>query len=97
MSQPFCLADVRIKLTLGLPMLSGAGLLLGIFPSSEISAHWISDFFLESPTLRLPSSAQEAFDVCEAHNDWFRAKYPKAPIPDGAKWFAFMNELVSLL
>lgn len=43
--------------------------------TGEIAAHWILDFFLEDPSLRLPADKQAAWDAAESHADWIRARY----------------------
>jgi dimethylaniline monooxygenase (N-oxide forming) len=41
----------------------------------EVSAHWISSYFLKDP-MRLPSSTEEALAAGEYYAAWLRKRYP---------------------
>jgi len=42
----------------------------------EVSAHWISSYFLNDPFLRLPSSTEQAIYLAERNAAWLRKRYP---------------------
>ncbi|KAH8092182.1 FAD/NAD-P-binding domain-containing protein [Cristinia sonorae] len=42
----------------------------------EVSAHWISSYFLEDTFLRLPRTVGEAESECLRYNAWLRKRYP---------------------
>jgi hypothetical protein len=61
--------------------MNGFAALLGAPYSSEITAHWIADFFTGSPHLRLPQSAKAAWQAAEDHAEWLRHRYPLSSQP----------------
>ncbi|KAF8334414.1 FAD/NAD-P-binding domain-containing protein [Amanita rubescens] len=45
----------------------------------EVSAHWISSYFLKD-TMRLPSSVEEALATGEYYAAWLRKRFPNVPM-----------------
>ncbi|KAI5476185.1 FAD/NAD(P)-binding domain-containing protein [Pseudohyphozyma bogoriensis] len=43
---------------------------------TEIGSHWIASVFRGTPLRELPSNSAEAFEICEDHANWVRARYP---------------------
>ena len=78
--------------------MNGFAALLGAPYSSEITAHWISDFFACSPHLRLPSSAKAAWQEAEDHAEWLRHRFPLSSQPWTTNTTVpFLNAQVRLL
>ena len=42
----------------------------------ETAAHWISSYFLGDPFLRMPASAEEAFESTEREAAYLRRRHP---------------------
>ncbi|KAF8699385.1 hypothetical protein AX14_000999 [Amanita brunnescens Koide BX004] len=55
--------------------INGAVFCANIGYVSEVSAHWISSYFLKDP-MRLPPSAEEALAAGEYYSAWLRKRWP---------------------
>ncbi|EJF61517.1 FAD/NAD(P)-binding domain-containing protein [Dichomitus squalens LYAD-421 SS1] len=47
--------------------------------TTEVTAHWISSYFLGDRFLRLPATSEEALALTEREAAWLRTRYPQIP------------------
>ncbi|KAI9057639.1 FAD/NAD-P-binding domain-containing protein [Trametes sanguinea] len=57
---------------------SGTGISVNNGYSGEVTAHWISSYFLGDP-MRLPGSIEEALAATEREAAWLKRRYPQTP------------------
>ncbi|KAL7282731.1 LOW QUALITY PROTEIN: hypothetical protein ACG7TL_004205 [Trametes sanguinea] len=57
---------------------SGTGISVNNGYSGEVTAHWISSYFLRDP-MRLPGSIEEALVATEREAAWLKRRYPQIP------------------